>query len=402
MKKATFQEGLDKAWQEYLKTEREKKYPNIMLLGISGAGKSSLVNIIFGTDEAETSNVEPETKGYCNFFDGHKYGRKINLIDTAGYELNQSDSYFASISDAIASKYNGEPIHILWYCLSVGNERIEEIDLRVLQKLMKIENVKDRLCIVFTKCDLDDDESSKEKAFKKVLQGNGLNNLPSFEVSINPKLKLQLKDLIQWSTEQLKEEDFRQSFIGSQMVDLELKKKEAERIINNACLSVGALKVSEILLQDDKKKTLAEHQMKMVTNIFSVYGIDCLAGLTKKFEKTTALVDFGNGLVSIIVTAIPKAVKFQEYIKTAAAAGMTKVVGTAASKISYSYVEKHIKGIPVRLEEFYTDPDSAGLIATLLDDVISVTGNKLQGKDDKKKGVATKGKTSPKKSKKRK
>lgn len=402
MKKTTFQEGLDKAWQEYLKTEREKKYPNIMLLGISGAGKSSLVNIIFGTDEAETSNVEPETKGYCNFFDGHKYGRKINLIDTAGYELNQSDSYFASITEAIASKYNGEPIHILWYCLSVGNERIEEIDLRVLQKLMKIENVKDRLCIVFTKCDLDDDESSIEKAFKKVLQDNGLNNLPSFEVSINPKLKLQLQNLIQWSTEQLKEEDFRQSFIGSQMVDLELKKKEAERIINNACLSVGALKVSEILLQDDKKKTLAEYQMKMVANIFSVYGIDCLAGLTKKFEKTTALVDFGNGLVFIIVTALPKAVKFQEFIKTAAVAGMTKVVGTAASKISYSYVEKHIKGIPVRLEEFYADPDSAGLIATLLDDVISEAGNKLQGKDEKKKGVATKSKTSQKKNKKRK
>ncbi len=44
MKTKTFQEGLDKAWQEYVKTQREKKYPNIMLLGISGAGKSSLVN----------------------------------------------------------------------------------------------------------------------------------------------------------------------------------------------------------------------------------------------------------------------------------------------------------------------------------------------------------------------
>ena len=402
MKKASFQEGLDKAWQEYLKAERAKKYPNIMLLGISGAGKSSLVNCVFGTNEAETSNVAPETKGYCNFFDGHKYGRKINLIDTAGYELNQSDSYFASITEAINAKYDGEPIHILWYCLSVGNERIEEIDLRVLRSLMKIDSVKDRLCIVFTHCDLDDEESSNEKAFKRVLQNNGLKELPMFEVSIDPKLRLQLPDLIQWSTEQLKDEDFRQSFIGSQMVDLELKKKEAEKIINNACLSVGALKVSEMLLQDDKKKALAEHQMKMVTNIFSVYGIDCLAGLTKRFEKTTSLVDFGNGLVSLIVKVIPKAERFQEYIKTAAATGLTKAVGTAASKISYSYVEKHIKGIPVKLEEFYADPDSAGIIATLLDDVISVTGNKLQGKEDKKKdSTTTKGKSGPKKNKKK-
>lgn len=239
--KNKFQEGLDKAWKDYLKAEREKKYPNIMLLGISGAGKSSLVNCVFGTDDAEVSNVAPETKGYCNFFDGHKYGRKINLIDTAGYELSQADSYFSSISQAIDSKYNGEPIHILWYCLSVGNERIEDIDIRILKFFMKKESIKDKLCIVFTHCDIDDDKGSIAKEFKKVLQSKGLMELPTFEVSINPKLPLQLSDLIQWSTEQIKDEDFRQSFIGSQMVDLELKKKEAERIIDNACLSIGVL-----------------------------------------------------------------------------------------------------------------------------------------------------------------
>ena len=398
MKKTSFQEGLEKAWQEYLKAERAKKYPNIMLLGVNGGGKSSLVNCVFGIEIAKTSNVAPETKGYCDFFDGHKYGRKVNLIDTAGYELNQSERYLSNISKAINSKYDGEPVHILWYCLSLGDERIEEIDLSVLRALKKIPSFQGRLCIVFTHCDLDDADRSKKNAFIQVLQNAGLNDLPLFDVSNNPKLKLQLTDLIKWSTEQLKDEDFRQSFIGSQMGDLELKKKEADRIINNACLSVGALKVSEMLLHDDKKKALAEHQMKMITEIFSVYGIDCLAGLTKKFEKVTSLVDFGNGLVSFIVKVIPKAVKFQEYIKTAAATGLTKAVGTAASKISYSYVEKHIKGIPVKLEEFYSNPDSAGIIATLLDNVISVSGSKLHGqKDEKNKETLAKTNTKGKK-----
>lgn len=396
-----FQEGLNKAWKDYLQAQREKKYPNIMLLGISGAGKSSLVNYIFETDEAKTSNVAPETKGYCNFYDGHKYETKINLIDTAGYELDRSESYYASIAEALHSKYDGEPIHVLWYCLSVGNERIEEIDLRVLRSLMEMDGIKDRLCIVFTHCDLDDNESSKLQAFRKVLQNNGLNGLPSFEASIDPRVESQLCGLIQWSTEQLKDEDFRQSFVGSQMVDLELKKKEAEKITNNACLAVAALRVSEMLRQDDKKKALAEHQMNMIINIFSVYGIDCLAGLTKKFEKTTSFVEFGNGVVSVIIDAIPKAERFREYMKTAAVTGLTKAVGSVASKISYSYVEKHIKGIPVKLEKFYTDPNSAGIIAALLDDAISATGNKLQekfgGREEKAKGKAVSGKSLKKK-----
>ena len=218
----------------------------------------------------------------------------------------------------------------------------------------------------------------------------------------NPDLELQLPNLIQWSTEQLKDEDFRQSFIGNQMIDLELKKKEATRIIHNDCLTIGALSVSEMLLQEDKRTALAEHQMKMVTKIFSVYGIDCLAGLTKKFEKTTSLVDFGNGFVSLIVKAIPKAVKFQEYIKTAAATGLTKIVGSAASKLSYSYVEKHIKGIPVKWETFYTDPDSAGIIVSLLDDAFSFSGRKLQGEDEKDKIPKTKRKPDLNKRKKKK
>lgn len=154
-----------------------------------------------------------------------------------------------------------------------------------------------------------------------------------------------------------------------------------------------------MLLQDDKKKVLAEFQMKMVTNIFSVYGIDCLVGLTKRFEETTSIVDFGNGFVSLIVKAIPKALKFQEYIKTAVAAGLTRIVGTAASKISYNYVEKHIKGIPVRFEEFYSDPNSAGIIASLLDDTLSASGKSMQGNSMEKNDCALKGKSKKKQKK---
>ena len=398
-KKTKFEQGLEKAWKDYLAEERKKKYPNIMLIGVTGAGKSDLINRVLDAEVAKISDNARATLGYCNFYDGHLYGRKVNFIDTEGYELGQSEEYLQNISNGVNANYDGSPVHVIWYCISVANERIEPIDFRILKALKNLDTIHGRICFVFTKCDKDDKDSTREKAIKQALRNNELGNVPTFEVSNDPKLPLQLVDLIRWSSNQLDDEDFRQSFIGSQMVDLERKRKEAEEIINAACLSVGALKLAEKVLSSDMEKRLAEHQMKMVMRIFSVYGIDCLEGITKKFEKSTSLVSFGSGIVIYLTKTIPMIEKYQDYMQIGAATALTKAVGKVASKLSYSYVEKHINGTPVKLEQFYSDPTSGGTLALLIDAVISESGEKLQG-DEEQKTTPVK-KTSKKKKKKK-
>ena len=397
--KTKFELGLEKAWKDYLAEERKKKYPNIMLIGVTGAGKSELINSVFGVKIAKTSDNARATEGYSNYYDGHLYGRKINFIDTEGYELGQSEKYLQNICDAVNSHYDDSPVHIIWYCISVANERIEAIDLRVLRAIKDLDAIHGRVCVVFTKCDRDDEESTREKAIKKVLLENKLGNIPTFEVSNNPKWKFQLENLVAWSSEQLEDEDFRQSFIGSQMVDLERKRKEAQEIINAACLSVGAIKLTETVLSSDMETILAEHQMRMVMKIFSVYGIDCLEGITKKFEDSTALASFGSGLVSRVVKVAPITEKYKDFLQVTAAAALTKTVGEVASAVSYSYVEKHINGIPVKLEEFYSDPDSGGTLAFFIDVVLTKSSEKLHG-DEKPKNTTEKKSTRKKRKKK--
>ena len=91
-----------------------------MLLGISGAGKSSLINAIFKRDLAKVSNVKPETKGYGKIYYGKQYGLSVNLIDTAGYEMNQGNDYYESVKpileNGIENEHSGEneKIHIIW------------------------------------------------------------------------------------------------------------------------------------------------------------------------------------------------------------------------------------------------------------------------------------------------
>lgn len=380
MVKSVFEISLDKEFQEYIQKEREAHYPNIMILGITGAGKSSLINHIFKTNDADTSNDVPQTRGYCNFYDGHRYGKKVNLIDTQGYELDQSETYLNDVLLALKKTYDGNPVHILWYCLSISNERIEEIDLRVISTLAKQDCFREKLCIVFTQCDQDDDKSSRETSYKDVLRKHDLYMLPTFNTSIDRNVTSQLNDLIQWSALNLKNEDYRMAFIGTQMRNLEVKKAKAEEIIKNTCIIVGASKTEEILSNIDKRKEINEQQAKMVTAILKVYGVDCLVGLTKILDNATAaanLIDKAVGLVGKVVKVLQKHEKVQQAISVATVTLFTKAIGNTTIKISQYYVEKHLKGEPVLLEDFLSNPESAGFIASLFSNGITAVETKM-------------------------
>ena len=369
-------ERLQKLWEEYVAAEREKKYPNIMLLGISGAGKSSLVNTIFGIEVAKVSDTAPETEGYSNFYDGHDYNRKINLIDTAGYEMDQSGSYLENIQKATEQEYGGIPVTVLWYCLSISNERIEPIDLRIIKHLNSQKEIRDKLCIVLTHCDEDDNQSSRENSFKEVLRSNGLAGIQKFSVSTDEDLPLELNDLIQWSADKIQDEDFRASFIGSQMADLRLKEKEAAKCVDLTCAKVGSQKFVDILIDEDGVDILAEYQFKMITQVYSIYGIDCLEGIITGV-KTGNIIRISDKIVELLCELFPHYQSAIRYLGVLFASLITKAIGAAICRLCYSYVERHIHGEVIDAEDFFTDDENNGIIADLFNALTNLATNGL-------------------------
>ena len=226
----TYEQNLQNEWEKYRNENKDKIYPTILIAGCTGTGKSSLINLIFGDGSAMTSDVKPETQGFHIYY-GKNYNRKINLIDSAGYETNQANTYYTELANVIRHGLEDSPIHVIWYCISIANKRIEPFDMEVLIKILGEESIRNRLCIVFTKCDYDTDNSDIANEFRTTIQEGLFRNnvamrgLSFFETCNNIKFPLQINDLIAWSAAAIDDADLRRFFIAAQKTNLDVKKK---------------------------------------------------------------------------------------------------------------------------------------------------------------------------------
>eukprot|EP00743_Colponemidia_sp_Colp-15_P008701 GILK01009476.1.p1 GENE.GILK01009476.1~~GILK01009476.1.p1 ORF type:complete len:662 (+),score=66.69 GILK01009476.1:50-2035(+) len=131
------------------------KRPNILIIGGTGVGKSSLINKIFGNElsqKAKTSSAEPCTEQI------EKYevpDVPVILWDTKGFERNSTAEMEAVLK--FISKRNQEGsdlefrIHIVWFLINAASHRIEQADLDLAAKL---EGLGIHFMFLLTKCDL--------------------------------------------------------------------------------------------------------------------------------------------------------------------------------------------------------------------------------------------------------
>lgn len=338
-----FEENINAAWKKYQSEKKDELYPNIMLLGISGAGKSSLINSVFKRNLADVSNVKPETQGFDNIYYGQKYGLSVNLIDTAGYEMNQGDTYGNTVNETLKNGVRNEKIHIIWYCISIANERIEDMDIKILKDISNNAQIRNRVCVVFTKCDLDSENGEKATILRKIIQDKVRYDLPCFETCNDSSLELDIQKLIKWSANQIDDKDLREKFIASQMHDLEAKKRQADEAITAATAASALAAATPIPFSD--AAILVPIQVAMVGRIIDLYGVSDLASISKGIIGNVVISQIGKSISASILKMIPIVGQIVGSIVNAGvAASITGILGTAISRICYTNVKKYMNG----------------------------------------------------------
>lgn len=140
--------------------DRNIESTNVLIIGKSGVGKSSLVNYLFGEDLQKVGVGAPVTEKTIQEFT-YRYDEhfEMHIYDTWGLEpsAQKADQWKELIFKAIENhdkKSIREWFNTIIFCLNVKSSRIEDFELDIMEELLRKKN---HLTIVLTHCRSKDD-----------------------------------------------------------------------------------------------------------------------------------------------------------------------------------------------------------------------------------------------------
>lgn len=160
---------------------------NIMVAGITGTGKSTLINAVFGSEMAATGTGRPVTEHIDEY---QNADIPIHIWDTVGLELDSEKTRqsIKSIKATIASKTSSndqyDRVHAIWYCINSGSSRYQGAELEFIRELHSIGVP---FIIVLTQCSGDEEEvNAFEAEIRKINASMGMGDIRIVQVLALP------------------------------------------------------------------------------------------------------------------------------------------------------------------------------------------------------------------------
>lgn len=385
------QEELERDLNERLDRE-DLPVANIMVAGITGTGKSTLVNAVFGSEMAATGDGKPVTERIA------EYGNKdlpIHIWDTVGLELDSEktrksiESIKATITKKAEANDPYDRVHAIWYCINSGSTRYQGAELEFIKKLHSLHVP---FIIVLTKCSGDEDEVNKfEDEIKKINDSMGMKDIPIVKVLALPVScrgmsipAFGLEKLVE-VTLRLLPEFIKSAFIAAQNVSQSEKRSECEEII---CSYVSAAQkgfwdkvpLVNVFVTDEKI-------MKMFRKLGEMYNTVLSPDSIEKIMKESG-VDFKNnffGLISPIDMGYSK--KITNLLEQKKADGFSVEAADVeknerAARMIAFYGYTFIDSIEELWKKSFTEEQLKD-VDTVVSELIRIINEKLQRQKDK-------------------
>lgn len=324
---------------------------NIILVGKSGVGKSTLINHLFRGNFAETGLGRPVTQEIRKL---EKNDYPLAIYDTPGFELSDTqqcgvkDAIMELIQKGLASKDISQAIHCIWYCINVnGNRTFDSTEIRWLRDLTK-NNMVTRVPIIIVLTQAVPRKKAEE--MKRHIENENLDI-----VKVVPVLAQDmdfdgeyiakaygLENLIEVMTVALPT-DLQDTLQNIQKVSLESKKKMAHAAVATAVAAACGEGFAPIPFSD--AALLIPTQVGMIASITVIFGLDLSKSFLTSFVSsvlgTGGATILGRMAVTNILKLIPGVGTILGGTISAAAAGL---ITTALGEAYIVIMEKIFKG----------------------------------------------------------
>ena len=245
----------------YLSERINKDSTNVLIIGKSGVGKSSLLNYIFGRELQKVGVGAPVTKMEIKKFT-YKYDDhfEMHIYDTWGLEpsVQKAEDWKNTIFKEIGrhdEKKISEWFNTIIFCLNAKSARVEDFEIDIMEELLREKN---HVTIALTHCNSKSDpdgivlrESVKEELTKRGIEAPDDRN---FVFVSNVR-----KKLLGGTVEQFGKEEIFISIIRNVWASLKSKVPyQTRRKFENSF----ALKKAELLKKPDSLKWIVPFMRK--------------------------------------------------------------------------------------------------------------------------------------------
>jgi predicted GTPase len=330
--------------EECIKQIKDKiinlKHLNIIVVGKTGVGKSTLINSVFRDNLAETGMGKPVTEHMKKI---SKENMPLTIYDTKGFELGKNaqkevkDEILKTIKEGNASKDVNKAIHCIWYCVNTASNRIEPEEIAWLREFANENNVSQvPIIMVLTQ------GFSKKNAMRMVeeIEKENLDIIQvvpvlaqDYEIDdgIPPIKAYGLDTLIEVMTATLPDE-LKNTLQNVQIASLKEKKRRAQAVVASATAAAFGEGFAPIPFADCA--VLIPTQVAMIATITSIFGISVNKSLIYAFMSSALGVSgatiAGKTIASNLLKLVPGAgTALGGTISGATAGVITSALGSA-------------------------------------------------------------------------
>ena len=351
---------ISEAWKRLQSELEDMEKLNILIVGKTGVGKSTLINNVFRENLAETGIGRPVTQHLKKI---SKEEVPINLYDTKGLELEEQvqEEIKKEILDEIerCNRYSlekndkSELMHVCWYCINTSVARCEETDIKWINELSE----KVPVIVVLTQ----GFPKRKARELKSKIEDLNLNCKKVVPVLAEPLVEEEDEILIKPYglealvdvTYQVLPKEVRKSFINVQKVDIKKKVEEARKWVMAYVGGSGAIGFSPIPFSD--APLLATAQVTMISHITLIFGLSVdkalLTAIVSSVGGVTSATMMGKTLVSNLLKFIPVAgTMVGGVISGSVAALTTTALGMAYIAVLEYIINEELKGNEVSMD----------------------------------------------------